>query len=296
MKRRARRNPHALDVAWTGKKANYVSPRGNYGQTGHSELAMHTGGAGKAVVRFALWKRPAKGYAGPADAVNWAQVEYPDGQILDGLPSEVLPGKVRDIIGYGSPRMPKRKQKLQLWVLSKGVAANKGRSRRNSEATVVGKDATGARHTLMSYSGKDAAYRARLQVKRIRERAARGGNFFTGWKAGHAMLKNRKARKNVPETHPIFKASHAVHKFMSYLDNAHLRIWRDVPLAAIYHGGSVAKRAYAASVATVQGRMRDLASRLLEIGYMRSYKPLMKTPLRAIAGAFGLMEELRSDF
>ena len=242
MKRRTRRNPHALDVAWTGKKANYVSPRGNYGETGHSELAMHTGGAGKAVVRFALWKRPAKGYGGPIDAVQWAQVEYPDGKILDGTPHEVLPSAVLRIIGrgnYGSSRMPRRKEKLALWALSKGVAANRG-VRRNP--------------------------------------------------------KKKSVRRNVPETHPIFKAGYAVHKFMSYLDNAHLRVWRDVPLAAIYHGGSAAKRAFAASVATVQGRMKDLAYRLLEIGHMRSYKTLMKTPLRAIAGAFGLMEELRSDF
>ena len=241
-KRRARRNPHALDVAWTGKKANYVSPRGNYGETGHSELAMHTGGAGKAVVRFALWKRPAKGWSGPIDAVQWAQVEYPDGKILDGTPHEVLPPAVLRIIGrgnYGSSRMPRRKEKLALWALSKGVAANRGARRNPAKKSV---------------------------------------------------------RRNLPETHPIFKASYAVHKFMSSLDNLHLRLWRDVPLAAIYHGGSAAKRAFAASVATVQGRMRDLGYRLLEIGFMRGRKSLMKAPLRAIAGAFGLMEELRSDF
>ena len=297
MKRRTRRNPHALDVAWTGKKANYVSPRGNYGETGHSELAMHTGGAGKAVVRFALWKRPAKGYGGPIDAVQWAQVEYPDGKILDGTPHEVLPSAVLRIIGrgnYGSSRMPRRKEKLALWALSKGVAG---------VASNPGK--RGGRCTCIFWHAITAE--ERKKAKKMLDYARSVGDStgamialksLTGKcpSAGRNPHNKKRVHRNVPETHPIFKAGYAVHKFMSYLDNAHLRIWRDVPLAAIYHGGSAAKRAFAASVATVQGRMKDLAYRLLEIGHMRSYKTLMKTPLRAIAGAFGLMEELRSDF
>jgi hypothetical protein len=245
MKRRTRRNPHSLEVAWTGKRASYVSPVGNYGTTGHSELAMHTGGAGKAVVRFALWKRPAKGWSGPADAVQWAQVEYPNGKILDGTPHEVLPPEVLRIIGrgnYGSPRMPRRKEKLQLWALSKGVAANRGKRRKG------------------------------------------------------AVAKGKRVRKNVGHGHPVWQAGAVAHKFMSYLDPGHLSIWRDIPLVTVMHGGTPAKRAFARSVATVQERMKTLAVALKSIDGLRAYRTLLKTPLRAVAGAWGLMEVMRSDF
>lgn len=241
--RRTRRNPASVDVAWTGKRASYVSPRGNYGATGYSELAMHTGGAGKEVVRFALWKRPAKGYSGPANAVNWAQVEYASGTVLDGLPSEVLPGKVRDIIGYGSPRLPNRKQKLQLWALGKGVQPNK----------------------------------RRLKLRR--------------------KLGRKSARRNpVTASNPIWKAGNAVHKFMSYLDNVQLRIWRDVPLGSVLRGGVEFAGAFKSSVMSVQDRADKFANALRAIPGIRAYRTLLETPLRAVAGSFGLMEMLRTDF
>jgi hypothetical protein len=356
MKRGARRNPHALDVAWTGQRAHYVSPRGNYGETGYSELAMHTGGAGKGVVRFALWRRPAKGWSGPRNAVSWAQVEYANGQILDGLPSEVLPGKVRDIIGYGSPKMPGHREKLKLWALSKGVAANPGKNsgrctcifrhaitpkereaakRALDYARRVG-DRNGITVAMAALSGKCPSARNPLTVKETRSvlRAARSHattarvaptygerNFALGKVSGVASVaeyygrgkakkhasklrlaagrmssKSIKVRKNVGSSHPIWKAGYAVHKFMSSLDGANLRAWRDVPVAAVIYGGTAAKRAFAASVATVQGRMKDLAMTLQGIANLRYYKTLLKTPLRAVAGSFGLMEMLRSDF
>jgi hypothetical protein len=301
---KTRRNPHSIDVAWTGKKADYVSPPGNYGGTGHSELAMHTGGAGKAVVRFALWKRPAKGYAGPSNAVQWAQVEYASGQILDGLPSEVLPEGVRNIIGYGSPRMPNRKQKLQLWALGKGVAANRGR-----------------KNPLTPEETRQVLHAAQRSAKMARKSSMDKYKFFLGRTSGLSMVADelgsgraqkhaRKMRhasatmtssyirhhKNVGREHAVWKAGNAAHKFMSKLDNLHLRVWREVPLAAVVYGGTAAKRAYAASVATVQERMKDLATALQEIANLRYYKTLLRTPLRAVAGAWGLMEVMRSDF
>jgi len=352
MKHRSRRNPMDLATSWTGSKAGYISPPGRYGAMQYSELAMHTGGAGKHVVRFALWRRPRKGYGpkAPLDMVNWAQVELSDGRVIDGTPSEVLPGEVRNIIGYQTARMPNRKVKLQLWALSRGVAVNRKNPLTKKESAGLARSAHfwGKSGIKAKREGFDPQYhagrsdglseaiarygprKAKRLVRKLQKRAATvwynqfaaagsmvpGQIDASGWhksassarkhasamrsqgyKAGVASLKNKKSvRRNIPETHPIWKASSAVHKFMSYLDNLHLGLWRDVPLAAIYHGGSAAKRAYTASVLTVQGRMRELASRLLEIGYMRSRKSLMKTPLRAIAGSFGLMEELRSDF
>jgi hypothetical protein len=87
---RCRRNPWAIDVAWTGKKADYVSPVGDWGIVPSSELAMHTRIADKPVVQYALWSD-----VGRWPHVTWAQIQTSEGQILDGLPSEVLPDKAR---------------------------------------------------------------------------------------------------------------------------------------------------------------------------------------------------------
>lgn len=122
---RHRRNPMDVATAWTGRKASYVSPRGTYGETGYSELAMHTRKAGKAVVRFALFTDK-----GRYPNVTWAQTEYLDGAVLDGGTHEVLPPEVLRVLGrgdYARPKLPGRKEKLQLWALSKGVEANRGR-------------------------------------------------------------------------------------------------------------------------------------------------------------------------
>lgn len=93
-----------LEIAWTGKKANYVSPIGEYGRVGYSELAMHTRAAGQSVVRYALWDRDGD------NRVNWAQIELADGRIIDGLPGEVLPDQVRrDLGGFGSEKLPSQR-------------------------------------------------------------------------------------------------------------------------------------------------------------------------------------------
>jgi len=90
-----------LDVSWTGKKADYVSPKGSYGTAPHSELMMHVGDAGKRVVRYALWA----GKEDPA-SVGWAHVETEDGSVTDGLPSEVLSQAIRRELGDYPWKMP----------------------------------------------------------------------------------------------------------------------------------------------------------------------------------------------
>lgn len=321
MKCRTRRNPHALDVAWTGKKANYVSPRGNYGETGHSELAMHTGGAGKAVVRFALWKRPAKGYAGPADAVNWAQVEYQNGQILDGLPSEVLPGKVRDIIGYGSPRMPRRKQKLQLWALSKGVAANRGRKNpltareakgifkeirwmgpvlRDPRAAhykqfVLGRIAGKA--NIVSAYGRGRGVRDRgHQIERVADRMAHGT------KKVRMVARANRSRKNAPNLSTsrhaaaTWKIGEAAHKFLAHMDRHNLGLWRDVTMWDVMTGSQKATSARKACSASVADRFTPFVITLNRLWPFLQKKEIAKAPLRIAAGSWGMMEQMRSDF
>lgn len=117
--------------------------------------------------------------------------------------------------------------------------------------------------------------------------------------AGSAASKTlyRGARRNpVTASHPIWKASNLTHKFMSHLDLAQLRIWRDVPLRSVLIGGVEAMGAYKSSVRTVQERMERFAEALQRIEGLRLYRKLLDAPLRAVAGSFGLQEMLRSDF
>jgi hypothetical protein len=99
---RARRNPMPIGIAWTGHKANFISPKGNYGIVPSSELAMSTRIADKPVIQFALFS-DAKRWP----HVTWAHVMTPDGFVTDGLPSEVLPAEVRRMLGFGNEKMPK---------------------------------------------------------------------------------------------------------------------------------------------------------------------------------------------
>jgi hypothetical protein len=101
--RRSRKNPMDIGVAWTGNKAAFVSPVGNYGEVGYSELAMHVGIAGKKVVQYALWSD-----RGRWPYVRWAQVMTTDGRVTDGLPHEVLPAEVIQSLpgDYSSPKLP----------------------------------------------------------------------------------------------------------------------------------------------------------------------------------------------
>lgn len=99
--RRAMRN-RAIDTAWTGKKADFVSKRGDYGAAPHSELAMHTGTAGARIVRFALFSD-----ANRWPFVTWAHIETSTGRVLDGTAGEVLPTDVRRKLGgFGNEKMP----------------------------------------------------------------------------------------------------------------------------------------------------------------------------------------------
>jgi hypothetical protein len=100
--RRSRRNPLDIRTAWTGKKADFVSRRGNFGPAPHSELAMHTGAAGARIVRFALFSDKDRW-----PYVTWAHIETSTGQVLDGTPGEVLPSGVRRRLGgFGQEKMP----------------------------------------------------------------------------------------------------------------------------------------------------------------------------------------------
>jgi hypothetical protein len=100
-KSRYRKN-RALDTAWTGKKADYVSRRGNFGPAPHSELSMHTGAAGATITRFALFSD-----ANRWPWVTWAHIQTSTGQVLDGTPGEVLPTSVRRKLGgFGNEKMP----------------------------------------------------------------------------------------------------------------------------------------------------------------------------------------------
>ena len=99
--RRSLRN-RAIDTAWTGKKADFVSKRGDYGAAPYSELSMHTGAAGARIVRFALFSD-----ANRWPWVTWAHIETSSGQVLDGTPGEVLPDVVRRKLGgFGNEKMP----------------------------------------------------------------------------------------------------------------------------------------------------------------------------------------------
>lgn len=100
-KKTVRRN-RPIDTAWTGKKADFVSSKGDYGSAPYSELAMHTGASGARIVRYALFS--------DADRwpwVTWAHIETSTGQVLDGTPGEVLPAEVRRKLGgFGNEKMP----------------------------------------------------------------------------------------------------------------------------------------------------------------------------------------------
>jgi hypothetical protein len=390
MSRKSRKNPTSIDRAWNGKPANYVSPRGNYSEVGYSELAMHTRAAGKKVVRFALFHDRREG-----KSVRWAQVELENGTIIDGLTHEVLPPAVLTILGrgdYARTKLPAKKQKLQLWALSKGVAANPGKrgschclfwhavtpeERKKAKemldyARKVG-DSTGAMMTLQSLAGKCktsvaqyspkggskgvrfmsrksrknsgegftvkgpegiAAYRmlalkGMLQMELAGMRRSRGPSAFSVIKAEFGLkgskqsvldqfkkmcaavvehrekppgfnprsqANGRRVHKNPGRDHPIWQTGNAVHSFMSKLDNRHLPWWRDVSVAGVLYGSIAAKRAHAASAGTVRDRMEDLVTKLQSIKNLRAYKTLLQTPLRAVAGAWGLMEMMRSDF
>ncbi len=100
-KARVRRN-RPIDTAWTGKKADFLSKKGDYGPAPYSELAMHTGAAGARIVRYALFS---DGSRWPW--VTWAHIETSTGQVLDGTPGEVLPSDVRRRLGgFGNEKMP----------------------------------------------------------------------------------------------------------------------------------------------------------------------------------------------
>jgi hypothetical protein len=79
-------------TSWTGNEAFYVSPPGDYGVVGSSELAMHTGIAGKPILRYALFKNR-------AGQVVWAHIEIlsarGDKRVTDGTVGELLPFEVR---------------------------------------------------------------------------------------------------------------------------------------------------------------------------------------------------------
>jgi hypothetical protein len=326
-KLRSRRNPWDVAVAWTGKKAGYVSPVGNFGKTGWSELAMHTGGAGKHVVRFALWRRPSKGYSGPVNRVTWAQVEYSDGKILDGLPAEVLPEGVRQLIGYSSPVMPNRKMKLRLWALGKGVAAN--RSRKNSYAIAYAKVVSGgkavarvepylykdkklagvvARHH--QYSGvahiPGAPDSGNLMVNRKRSRYGKEmSEKLRGLALAlrHGHEKRRKgSRKNAPNLSTTrhaaatWKAGEAAHKFLSHMDGRNLSLFRDVSMWDFMMGNQKATTARKACAGTVLDRYNEFINVVNRLWPQIQKKEISKAPLRIAAGSWGMMEQMRSDF
>ena len=109
-KGRSCKNPHhrrslrnrPIDTAWTGKKADFLSKKGDYGSAPYSELSIHTGAAGARIVRFALFSD-----ANRWPFVTWAHIETSTGQVLDGTPGEVLPTDVRRKLGgFGNEKMP----------------------------------------------------------------------------------------------------------------------------------------------------------------------------------------------
>jgi hypothetical protein len=80
-----------IDRSWNGHKADYVSPEDRfdgYGKVRYSELAMHTGIAGKLIIQYALFN--AKYATFPRNSVSWANVKTAGGKVTDGLPHEVL--------------------------------------------------------------------------------------------------------------------------------------------------------------------------------------------------------------
>jgi hypothetical protein len=103
----------------------------------------------------------------------------------------------------------------------------------------------------------------------------------------------RGARKNIDRRHPVWMAGEAAHKFMSYIDS--LKLWREVTLRDIYLGTPTAERAFTNAVDTVQGRYKVLQGKI-EVIF-----PMLKTQIKdktldAVAGSWGLMEEMRCDF
>lgn len=300
-KLRSRRNPWDVAKAWTGKMAGYVSPPGNYGATGYSELAMHTGGAGKHVVRFALWRRPAKGYGpkAPKDMVNWAQVEYSDGKILDGLPSEVLPEGVRQLIGYQTARMPNRRMKLRLWALGKGVAAN--RSRKNSYAIAYAGKLPGGGNVarVEPYLYKDK----KLAGVVARKHQYSGVAHLPGAPDSGSLLMNRKrVRRNAPNLSTTrhaaatWKAGDAAHKFLSHMDGRNLSLFRDVSMWDFMMGNQKATTARKACAGTVLDRYNEFINVVNRLWPQIQKKEISKAPLRIAAGSWGMMEQMRSDF
>jgi len=298
-KLRSRRNPWDVAVAWTGKKAGYVSPVGNFGKTGWSELAMYTGGAGKHVVRFALWRRPSKGYSGPVNRVTWAQVEYSDGKILDGLPAEVLPEGVRQLIGYSSPVMPNRKMKLRLWALGKGVAAN--RSRKNSYAIAYAEMRPGGKAVgrVEPYLYKDK----KLAGVVARKHQYSGVAHLPGAPDSGSLMVNRKrSRRNAPNLSTTrhaaatWKAGEAAHKFLSHMDGRNLSLFRDVSMWDFMMGNQKATTARKACAGTVLDRYNEFINVVNRLWPQIQKKEISKAPLRIAAGSWGMMEQMRSDF
>ena len=90
-----------IDRAWQGATARIVSRYAKddeYGHVPYSELAMHTGAAGKPIIRYALFYND-RGYP------SWAHVLTADGHILDGTPNEVLSPEVKSMLRLDAERV-----------------------------------------------------------------------------------------------------------------------------------------------------------------------------------------------
>lgn len=71
-----------MERSWLGKKASFVSPKGDYGQAPYSDATLHYHVGGKKIVQFSLFEKNKK--------VDWAHVKLEDGTVIDGEPEAIF--------------------------------------------------------------------------------------------------------------------------------------------------------------------------------------------------------------
>lgn len=88
----------------------YVSPKGSYGQIGHSEAAMHQGVASNTIIQYYLLGGHTSLVPIQQKRVQSVAVQSlnKDGEatITEGTPSEMLSSQIRHDIGFSDPQIP----------------------------------------------------------------------------------------------------------------------------------------------------------------------------------------------
>lgn len=178
--------------------------------------------------------------------------------------------------------------------------------RKNGHAVTVVALKDGSHHTVRAWYGGRAKRLAEKDVNEMRRRAKKGDSMFAGSKAGYAMLANKKrkarSRRNAPNLKTsrhilaAWKIGEAAHKFLSHMDSSHLSLWRELSMWDIKLVNQKATTARKASASTVNDRYFEFIAVLNKLWPKLQKKVVSKAPLRIVAGSWGMMEEMRTDF